>query len=161
MSLIIDAKDRRDVAIANVVGAYLKANMFDYVTVKLTGKTINVMCEVSNEYEKLIAIENGKRVLYLRLNKSLYGCMQSAIRWYDTFKGCLEEMGFKVNKHDRCVANMMICGKQCTICWYVDDTKISHMDPKVVDQVINSIEQRFGKMTVTRGKEHNFVGIDT
>ena len=34
------------------------------------------------------------------------------------------------------------------------------MDPKVVNQVINSIEKRFGKMTVTRGKNHNFVGMD-
>ena len=65
-----------------------------------------------------------------------------------------------INKHDRCVSNCMIDGKQCTICWYVDDTKISHMDPKVVDQAIAKIEEKFGKMTVTRGKVHNFVGID-
>ena len=65
-----------------------------------------------------------------------------------------------INKHDRCVSNCMIDGKQCTICWYVDDTKISHMDPKVVDQVISKIEEKFGKMTVTRGKAHNFVGMD-
>ena len=49
MSLIIDAKEGRDVAIANVVGAYLKANMLDYVIVKLTGKTVDVMYEVSSE----------------------------------------------------------------------------------------------------------------
>ena len=54
----------------------------------------------------------------------------------------------------------MIDGKQCAICWYVDDTKISHVDSKVVDQVIKKIETSFGKMTVTRGKTHNFVGMD-
>ena len=86
--------------------------------------------------------------------------MQSAILWYDTFKSCLEEIGFKVNPHDKCVANMVINGKQCTICWYVDDTKISHVDSKIVDQVIKKIEESFGKMTVTRGKTHNFVGMD-
>lgn len=86
--------------------------------------------------------------------------MQSAILWYDTFKGCLEDKCFKVNKYDRCVANKVINGKQCTICWYVDDTKISHADPKVVDDIIGNIEKIFGKITVTRGKNHNFVGMD-
>ena len=69
-------------------------------------------------------------------------------------------MGFQIDKYDRCVANKTIDGKQCTICWYVDDTKISHVNPKVVDEVIGLIEKRFGKMTVTRGKLHNFVGMD-
>ena len=50
MSLIIETKERRDVAIADVVGAYLKANMLDYVLVKLTGKVVDVVCEVSKEY---------------------------------------------------------------------------------------------------------------
>ena len=90
ISLLIDLKEGRDVAIANVVEAYIKANMLDYVIVKLTGKIVDVMCEINSEYEKFIAIENGKRVLYLRLKKVLYGCMQSSILWYDTFKGYLE-----------------------------------------------------------------------
>ena len=75
MSLIIDAREGRDVAIADVVGAYLLANMKDYVLVKLTGKTVDIMCGVSKDYEKFVAIENGRRVLYLKLRKAIYGCM--------------------------------------------------------------------------------------
>ena len=86
--------------------------------------------------------------------------MQSAILWYDTFEGCLEDLGFKINTYDPCVANMMIGGKHCTIYWYVDDTKISHHKPKIVTEVISKVEERFGKMVVTRGKKHNFDGID-
>ena len=78
--------------------------------------------------------------------------MQSAILWYNTFKTCLEGLGFKMNRYDPCVANMDIDGKQCTICWYVDNIKISHVDPRVVDDIIGKIEGNFGKMTVTRGK---------
>ena len=54
----------------------------------------------------------------------------------------------------------MLNGKQCTIAWYVDDCKISHVDSKVVSWVIEKIEEKHGKMTVTRGKKHTFVGID-
>ena len=61
MSLIIDAKKGRDVAVADVVGAYILANMRDYVLVKLTGKTIDIMCGVDKGYEKYVAMENGKK----------------------------------------------------------------------------------------------------
>ena len=49
--------------------------------------------------------------------------------------------------------------KQCTITWYVDDTKISHVDPDVATDVINQIEERFGKLIVKRGPEHMFLGM--
>ena len=69
-------------------------------------------------------------------------------------------MGFVLNPYDTCVANKMINGKQCTIAWYVDDNKISHVDPDVVTMIVAKIEERFGKMTVTRGKEHVFLGMN-
>jgi hypothetical protein len=53
----------------------------------------------------------------------------------------------------------MIDGKQCTIGWYVDDTKISHVNPDVVTSMIEKMEEKFGKMTVTRGKVHTFLGM--
>ena len=86
--------------------------------------------------------------------------MQLAFLWYETFKGCLEEIGFKINPYDPCVANKNTNGDQCTICWYVDDTKISHKDSKVVDSIISSIEDKFVKMTVTRGNKHTFIVVD-
>jgi hypothetical protein len=54
------------------------------------------------------------------------------------------------------MTNCIIDGKQCTIARYVDNTKISHLDPIVVSSVINKIEAAFDKMTVTRGKDHTF-----
>lgn len=58
-------------------------------------------------------------------------------------------------------ANAVIKGKQCTICWYVNDNKISHVDPAFVDSIIAKIEDKFGKMTVTRNgqEDHDFLGI--
>ena len=53
----------------------------------------------------------------------------------------------------------MIEGSQCTIVWYVDDNKISHASSKVVDQIIEQLEKKFGKMMVKRGKEYVFVGM--
>jgi hypothetical protein len=103
--------------------------------------------------------KKGKKVLYLQLLKALYGCVKSALLWYELFTGTLQQMGFKLNDYDPCVANKEIDGKQCTIGWYVDDNKLSHVDPKVNDEIVRKIEERFGKMTVTRGKEHVFLGM--
>ena len=64
--------------------------------------------------------------------------------------------------NDWCVANKEINGKQCTIVWHVDDLKISHVDPKVVDEIIASLNTEYGQvgeMTVRRGKVHDYLGM--
>ena len=55
---------------------------------------------------------------------------------YELYSSTLKDMGFELKPYDLCVANKKIEGKHCTVCWYVDDNNISHMDPKVVDKVI-------------------------
>eukprot|EP00957_Ditylum_brightwellii_P047606 3616093-Ditylum_brightwellii.AAC.1 len=68
-------------------------------------------------------------------------------------------MGFKVNPYDRCVANDMINGKQCTLVWYVDDNKLSYADSKVVDNILEKITEHFGELATTRGDEHTLLGM--
>ena len=41
----------------------------------------------------------------------------------------------------------------------MDDKKISHVDAKVVDSVLNTIEKHFRKLVITRGNSHNFLGM--
>jgi len=152
---MIDAKEGRDVE-----GAYLHADMEDFVIFKLVGEAVDIMCQVNPKYKKFVVVEHGKKVLYLQLLKALYGCVQSALLWYELFTGTLVDMGFKLNPYDPCVANSQVKGKQCTVAWYVDNNKISHVDATVVTDVFEKIEAKFGKMTVTRGKHHVFLGMD-
>ncbi len=157
--LITAAIEGRDVAIADVAGAYLKAEMTDFVLMKLEGATVDIMIELDPSLEDFVAVENGKRVLYMQLMKALYGCVQSALLWYKLFSSTLVGLGFELNPYDLCVANAIIDGKQCTIGWYVDDNIITHVDPNQVTWVIDKIEERFGKMVVSRGKSHDFLGM--
>ena len=53
MSLLIDAKEGRDIAVSDVVGAYLLAEMKDHVIVKLTGKAVDVMCTANKSTRSL------------------------------------------------------------------------------------------------------------
>ena len=52
--LMIDAFEKRDVATADVVGVYLMANMEDFVLVKLTGESVDIMCKVDEKYKKCV-----------------------------------------------------------------------------------------------------------
>ena len=56
--------------------------------------------------------------------------MKSALDFYNKLRKDLENVGFKINPYDPCVANKMVNGKQITVIWHVDDLKVSHVDPK-------------------------------
>jgi len=43
----------------------------------------------------------------------------------------LQEWGFTLNLYDKCVANKIIEGKQCTITWHVDELKLSHANKDI------------------------------
>ena len=160
LTLMVDAMEGRDVATADVAGAYLNAEMDDYVLMRLEGEDVTLMCDVNSTYRDYVHRgKNGRKVLFLRLARALYGCVKSALLWYQLFSSTLQQMGFKLNPYDLCVANAEIKGAQCTIVWYVDDNKISHVDTAVVSDIIKRIESKFGKMTVTRGVEHEFLGM--
>jgi Reverse transcriptase (RNA-dependent DNA polymerase) len=164
LSVMIDAYERRDVATADVAGAYLHALMKHFISMRFVGWAVDLLCEVNPEYTKYVVTErvNNKdvKVLYVRCNKAIYGCVVSGVLWYELFSTTLEKHGFVTNPYDFCVANATIEGSQCTIGWFVDDTKISHINPEVVTSIITLLEDRFGKMSVTRGVSHKFLGMN-
>ena len=121
---------------------------------------VEIMCRVNPEYQKHVVFKGGKKILYVKVIRSIYGCIEAALLWYQLYKETLEKEGFILNPYEMCIANKVIDGKQCTVAWYVDDSKISHKDERVIDEVIKGLESRFWKMTVKRGKDHTFVGMD-
>ena len=70
----------------------------------------------------------GTPMLYVRLSKALYGMFKAALLFYKRLRFDLEEMGFVINPYDPCVANMMVNGAQITVCWHVENIKISQRD---------------------------------
>jgi hypothetical protein len=129
----VDAHEGRDVAIANVTGAYLHAYMKEFISMRFTGWAVDLLCEVNPEYAPHVVHEGKTKALYVRCNKAIYGCVVSGMLWYKLFSQTLEQHGFTINPYDFCVANATIEGTQCTIVWYVDDTKISHVQPSRKD----------------------------
>ncbi len=108
-------------------------------------------------------MENGKNVIYVILQKALYGTLQAALLfWQNISTFLIEELGFEMNPYDRCVVNKIINGKQCTIIWHVDDMKGLHVEQKVLDEIAVQLSKKYGQetlLTVHHGKVHDYLGM--
>ena len=91
--------------------------------VKLADLFVQVAPEIYREY---VVSEHGQKILYLELQKALYGMLKSALLFYKKLRSDLESFGFKVNPYDPCVPNLEQAGSQLTVVWHVDDLRILH-----------------------------------
>ena len=104
---------------------------------------------------------NGQAMIYVRFSKSLYGMLRADLLFYNRLRSDLENMVFKINPYDPCVANKMMNGHQMTICWHVDDLKVSHKDENAVTALAEKLAELYGpKTAVSRGKIHEYLGVD-
>jgi hypothetical protein len=98
----------------------------------------------------------------VHITKAIYGLLVSAMLFYRRLVKDLETYGFEVNPYDPCVANKIVGGTQMTVSWHVDDLKVSHKDPTVVDSFLNWIKRTYGsigEVKTTRGKVHDYLGM--
>jgi hypothetical protein len=71
----------------------------------------------------------GTKMLYVKLQKALYGLMWASLLFYRKLRKELEVYGFEINPYNPCVANKMTdTGKQLTVVWHVDDLMASCED---------------------------------
>ena len=162
MTIILTAAhEDRQVLVADIAGAYLNADMDDFVVMKFRDEMVDYMVAANpDRYAEYVEYENGKKVLYVRLLKALYGCIQSALLWYKLFTGKLMKMGYKLNSYDQCVANKTVKGKQCTIGYYVDDLIATHVDKVVLEDLKKELDKEYGEMSATYGDEQTYLGMD-
>ena len=122
----------------DIPGAFLQADNDEFILMLLQGKLAEMMVQIDPElYQKyIITSPRGQPMLYVKLNKALYGLLRSALLFYKKLVSELEDMGFVLNPYDLCVANRMVDGTQQTVCWHVDNLKISHKDAAVNIQTI-------------------------
>ena len=117
------------------------------------------MCEINLEHKNNVRVTKGEKVFYMKVQRAIYGCIESALQWYKYFTEVLQKEGYVINPYDMCVANKEVGGKQCKIAWRIDDNIVTHDDEKVLDNVIEMISEHFGELTITKGEEHKFLGM--
>jgi Reverse transcriptase (RNA-dependent DNA polymerase) len=152
-----------EVALVDVPGAFMQADMDSEVHVRFTGKMVELLLELNHDtYAPYVTMEGKEKVLYVKLLKALYGTIRAARLFWEKLSKKLQEWGFKANGYDSCVVNKIVNGKQLTVAWHVDDLKISHVDVAVVDEFLEQLDNEFGQeapMNKSRGKIHDYLGM--
>jgi hypothetical protein len=164
-SCLMDAIEGRKVATCDIPGAFLQA---DWPAdrdcyLKFEGAMVSMICDIDPKYKKnIVHGRNGKKYIYAKLTKAVYGTLLGAILFYEKLSKQLIDWGYEPNCYDRCTFNKMIDGNQITIQFHVDDLKISHMKQLVIDSVLNDLNKEFGTtrkpLSATTGMIHDYLG---
>ena len=165
-SCLMDAIEGRKVATCDIPGAFLQADwpMDRDCYLKFEGAMVSMICDINPEYKKNIVYgKNGKKYVYAKLTKAVYGTLLGAILFYKKLSAQLVEWGYEPNCYDHCTFNKMIDGNQITIQFHVDDLKISHVKQSVIDSVLTDLNNKFGTakkpLAATTGDIHDYLGI--
>lgn len=158
----IAAKERRIVATMDLPGAFLHADNDSFVLMKMTGRLAELMVKTAPSLYRKFVIEDatGKPVLYVQLQKALYGMLKSALLFYRKLVADLTAMGFVLNPYDPCVANKIVDGSQLTVSWHVDDLTLSSVNEPALMDVIQRLKEIYGtNLTANVGPIHDYLGM--
>jgi hypothetical protein len=171
-SCIIHAEEEHDVAVVDIPNAFVQTrveNEKDMVFIKIRGILVEILVEIAPDvYKSYVSKDKkGSKQFLVQCQNALYGTIVASLLYYRKFVKSLTDVDFLINPYDPCVANKMIEGEQMTICFHADDCKLSHRKTKVLDSMIEYLRQEYesiledgyGKMTMSRGKIHKYLGM--
>jgi hypothetical protein len=158
MVIAIAAIQRRKVATVDITGAYLECEMpdTDEVLMELDPILAQFVTEVDPTAVQYL---DTRGMLVVKLQRALYGCVQSAKLWFDKLKGVLESFGFVANPYDVCTFNKDVDGVQVTVAFHVDDLLVTLESDGALDQVIKHLKESFTAISVNKGDVHHYLGM--
>ncbi len=144
LTCVTNTQEDRDVVVVDIPNTLIQTvvSMKDaehHVTVRIRGPLVDVLVSIAPDvYSPYVStIKTRQKVLIVECLNTIYGTMVAALLYYKKFVKSFMNHSFKLNPYNECVANKTVKGKQITMCFHVDDCKISHEHPKVVDETID------------------------
>jgi hypothetical protein len=114
-----------------VPSAFVNTDMDEVVIMVLKGELADMMIQIAPKvYRKNVTADRkGTPILYVKLQKALYGLMRVSLLFYRKRRKEFEQYGLVIILYDLCVANMETkSGKQLTVVWHVDNLMASCED---------------------------------
>ena len=154
----IAAYELRNAVVVDIGGAYLNKDMDTGVVVhmRLDAMMSKMMMKLDPEYEHYT---DNRGCIVVRLDKALYGCVESAALWYENLSNTLSELGFVKNDHEACVYNRSLIGVQCAIAVHVDDLIITCADMGMINALCTGLTSKYGEITRHDGPVLNYLGM--
>ncbi len=87
-------------------------------------------------------------ILYIKMQKAIYGLLRSALIFYKKLVADLESIGFKLNPYDPCVANKEVNRTQMMVCWHIDGLEVSLMGPREITRFGDWLSETYGVTVV-------------
>ena len=79
LTAVIDALESREVAVLDIPGAFMQADIDKLVHARFTGEMASMLLHIDNDmYRDYVVIEKGEKVMYMELLKALYGTLCAA-----------------------------------------------------------------------------------
>jgi hypothetical protein len=155
----IAAYEKRSVAVVDIAGAFLNASMKESIPVhmRLDRTMSDFLITLDKTYQ---AYQDGQGGLTVRLEKALYGCVESSSLWYENLRVTMADLGYKRNAVDICVFNRSDSkGVQCTAAVHVDDLLIISTSASMIEELTSGLKLRYGDITLKHGPVVNYIGM--
>ena len=83
--------------------------------------------------------KKGEKVIIVQYMNAIYGTMLDSLLYYKKFAKTLKRTGFQLNPYDPFVKKNWVKNKQQTICFHVENCKLSHQESEVNEKFINTL----------------------
>jgi hypothetical protein len=148
LTCVINANKNRDVAIVNIPNAFVQTvveDEKDRALIQIRGPLVDILVSIATDvYGPYVTIgKKGKKQLLVQCLTALYSTMVAFLLYYKKFVKSLKSKGFKLNPYEPCMANKQVNGEQLMVCFHVDDCKILHVIPKVIDKTIEWLQLEY------------------
>jgi hypothetical protein len=172
LTSLVDAQENRVIAIVDILNAFIQTiveNIEDKVVMRIRGHMVDVFVKVAPRvYGPYVSTnKQGRKQLLVECLNAIYEMMVASLLYYCKFTRSLKNQGYVMNPYDPRVWNKMIKKKQITICFHVNNCKVSHELAQVVDEAIKWLRRDYesifedgsGPMAVHQGLVHRYLGM--
>ncbi len=160
----IVASKRRKVRCYDIPSAFMNTAIDEDVLMVVKGELAEMMVQIAPQvYRKYVTMDKkGTPILYVKLQKALYGLMRASLLFYRKLRKELEDYGFVVNSYNPCVANMSTeCSKQLTVIWHVDNLMSLCKNDFELTKFSCYLGKIYGpKLSMHTGRKHDYLGVD-
>jgi hypothetical protein len=95
----------------------------------------------------------------VKVDRAMYGLIQSPKLWYNELTSHLTKHGFKICKSDECILYKKHEGKDITLILYVDDILILSEETSMCNWVKDILVQKYKKVTHNEGNKMCYLGM--
>ncbi len=172
LTSLVDAQENCNIAIVDIPNVFIQMvveNNEGKVVMRIRGHMVDVLVKLAPRVYGLYVStdKQGRKQLLVKCLNAIYGAMVASLLYFCKFTSSLKNQGYVMSPYDPCVWNKMIKKKQITICFHVNDCKVSHKLAQVVDEAIKWLRRDYesifedcsGAMVVHQGLVHRYLGM--